>query len=198
MMLVGLTGGIGSGKTTVAHMFVELGVPVFIADIEAKRLMNSSKVIKRKLIQLFGNKAYNFDDTLNRSYIASIIFNDKEILQKMNAIVHSKVGKRFKKWTLKQDAPYVISEVAILFENDSYKNYDSIVTVTASDDQRIQRVLKRDTTSEEKIKAIMRNQWPEEDKIKLSNFVIYNETLEDTRVQVQILHRKLLKKAHKH
>ena len=92
MMLVGLTGGIGSGKTTVAQMFMELGVPVFIADIEAKRLMKSSKVIRRKLIKLFGNEAY-LDGVLNKPFIAPKIFNDKKMLQKMNAIIHPKVGK---------------------------------------------------------------------------------------------------------
>ncbi len=194
MMLVGLTGGIGSGKTTVAKMFMELGVPVFIADTEAKRLMKSSKVIRRKLIQLFGEEAY-VDSVLNKPFIASKIFNDKEMLKKMNAIVHPKVGKRFKKWVQKQDAPYVISEVAILFENGSYKNYDSIIIVTAPEKERIKRVLKRDDTSENKIKAIMRNQWPDEDKIKHSNYLIQNNTLEDTLKQVESLHKKLLKES---
>ena len=196
MMLVGLTGGIGSGKTTVAKMFMDMGVPVFIADIEAKRLMKSSKVIRRKLIQLFGEAAY-IDGIVNKPFIASKIFNDKEILHKMNAIIHPKVGKRFKKWVLKQDAPYIISEVAILFENDSYRNYDYIVLVTAPEKERINRVLKRDNTSEKKIKAIMSNQWPDEDKIKHSDYVINNNTLENTLKQVQSLHQKLVKKSRK-
>lgn len=197
MMLVGLTGGIGSGKTTVAKMFMDLNVPVFIADVEAKRLMKSSKVIRRKLIQLFGEEAY-INDVLNKPFIASIIFSDKEMLQKMNAIIHPKVGKRFKKWVLKQETPYVISEVAILFENESYKNYDCIVIVTASEEERIARLLKRDNTSEKKIKAIMRNQLPDEDKIKRSDYVINNNTLDHTQEQVESLHKKLLRKANKH
>ena len=196
MMLVGLTGGIGSGKTTVAKMFMELGVPVFIADEEAKRLMRSSKVIKRKLIQLFGDMAY-IDGELNKPFIASQIFNDKEMLHKMNGIIHPKVGKRFKKWVLKQDAPYVLSEVAILFENDSYKNYDCIITVVAQEDVRIKRILKRDATSKKKIKAIMNNQWDDENKIKYSDYVINNDTLEDTQRQVAKIHEKLTSKAQK-
>lgn len=196
MMQVGLTGGIGSGKTTVAHMFMDLGVPVFIADIEAKRLMSSSKVIRRKLIQLFGEEAY-IDGKLNKPFIASVIFNDKEMLQRMNAIIHPKVGKRFKKWLLKQDAPYVISEVAILFENDSYKNYHSVILVTASEKDRIERVLKRDNTTERKIRAIMSNQWSDDDKIRLADHIIYNETLDQTFEQVKRLHQKLLEKAKK-
>jgi len=196
-MLVGLTGGIGSGKTTVANMFMDLGVPVFIADIEAKKLMRSSKVIKRKLTQLFGEHAY-LDGRLNKPFIASKIFNDKEMLQKMNAIIHPKVGKRFRKWVLKQEAPYVISEVAIIFENDTTKNYDCIITVVASEEDRMERILKRDSTSEKKIRAIMDNQWNDADKIKHSDHVIYNTTLEETLKQVQKLHKKLVRKSRKH
>jgi len=197
MMLVGLTGGIGSGKTTVAKMFMELGVPVFIADIEAKKLMRSSKVIQRKLTQLFGEDAY-LDGKLNKPFLASKIFYDKNMLKKMNAIIHPKVGKRFKKWVLKQDAPYVISEVAILFENNTYKNYDRIITVCASEEERLKRILKRDSTSENKIRAIMKNQWDDADKIKYSDYVIYNTTLEETHKQVQKLHKKLIRKDQKH
>lgn len=197
MMLVGLTGGIGSGKTTVAKMFMDLGVPVFIADVEAKKLMRSSKVIKRKLIQLFGEEAY-LDGLLNKPLIASKIFNDKDMLEKMNAIIHPKVEKRFKKWILKQEAPYVISEVAILFENNTYKNYDCIITVTASEEERMKRILKRDSTSEKKIRAIMKNQWADAEKIKHSDYVIYNTTLEETLRQVGEIHKKLVRKAQKH
>jgi len=194
MKIVGLTGGIGSGKTTVAKMFMELGVPVFFADIEAKKLMNSSKVIRRKLTQLFGKKAY-IKDELNRPYIASKIFNDEELLEKMNGIIHPKVAKRFQRWASKQTTPYVISEVAILFENDSYKNYDYIITVVAQEEDRIKRILKRDKTTKEKIKAIMRNQWPDEDKIRLSDYVIVNNELPLTAEQVKSVHKKLMRRA---
>ena len=119
--IVGLTGGIGSGKTTVANFFKELEIPVYISDIEAKALMIRSKVIKRKLIQLFGDEAYS-SEKLNKSFIANKIFNDKTLLEKMNSIVHPKVGSHFKKWLKKQDAPYVIKEAAIFFENNTYKN----------------------------------------------------------------------------
>ncbi|RZV65551.1 MAG: dephospho-CoA kinase [Flavobacteriaceae bacterium] len=194
MKIVGLTGGIGSGKTTVAKMFMEIGVPVFFADIEAKKLMNSSKVIRRKLIQLFGKKAY-IDDELNRPFIASKIFNDEALLEKMNGIIHPKVAKRFQRWASKQTTPYVISEVAILFENDSYKNYDYIITVVAKEEDRIKRLLERDDTTEEKIRAIMKNQWPDEDKIRLSDYVIVNNELQITTEQVKSIHKKLLKRA---
>lgn len=195
--LVGLTGGIGSGKTTVAKYFEELGVPVYIADLEAKALMNRSKVIRRKLIALFGNEAY-LENTLNRPFIAQQIFNDKKLLNAMNAIVHPKVASHFKRWVNKQDSPYVISEAAILFENGSYKKYDFIITVTAPENIRLQRVIKRDNSNKQKVEAIMANQWSDQEKIKRSDFVIENIDLEQTKIQVRKIHKKILKLTSKH
>ena len=192
MIIVGLTGGIGSGKTTVARMFNELGVPVYIADLEAKKLMKTSKVIKRKLIQLFGDEAY-VDGELNRPYLANNIYNDKALLLKMNAIVHPKVKAHFIKWKKKQDFVYVIKETAILFENNSYQDCDFVITVTASEKDRIQRVILRDNSSYEKVKAVMNNQWSDEEKVKFSNFVIENTNLSETVNQVRIIHQKILK-----
>lgn len=191
MIIVGLTGGIGSGKTTVAKQFSKLGVPVYIADNEAKSLMRRSKIIKRKLIKLFGEDAYVNGD-LNKPFLANIIFNDKSYLEKMNAIVHPKVAKHFEKWMLKQDAPYVIKEVAILFENGGDAACDFVITVTAPIKTRIKRLLKRDDTSKDKIEAIMKNQWTDDEKVKFSHFVIENTTLESTINQVSVIHKKLL------
>ncbi|MCF8273158.1 MAG: dephospho-CoA kinase [Flavobacteriaceae bacterium] len=191
MKIVGLTGGIGSGKTTVANMFHALGVPVYIADEEAKKLMTSSKVIKRKLITLFGDDAY-INGTLNKPFIAKTIFNDKTVLEKMNHIIHPRVGSHFKKWMLKQNAPYVIKEAAILFENGSYMQYDFIITVTASKELKIKRLLKRDNTTKQNIETIMKNQWSDEEKIKRSNFVIINSELENTSQQVAKIHQQIL------
>lgn len=193
MIVVGLTGGIGSGKTTVAKAFEALGIPVYIADVEAKKLMNRSKVIKRKLIALFGEKTY-VENTLNRPYIANIIFNDKNYLEKMNAIVHPKVARHFERWLAKQEAPYVIKEVAILFENGGHTQCDFVITVTAPKMVRIERVVKRDNTSKEKIEAIMKNQWSDSKKAKLSDFVIVNKNLENTILQVKKVHQQILKK----
>jgi len=192
MRIVGLTGGIGSGKTTVAKEFKKLGVPIYIADEEAKKLMNKSKVIKRKLKTLFGDEAY-VNDRLNRPFLAQKIFNNKDYLQQMNAIVHPKVAKHFEKWLVKQKAPYIIKEVAILFENGSYKDCDFIITVAATIENRITRLLKRDETTISKIQAIMNNQWPDEKKIALSQFVINNNNFENTVKQVQDVHKQLLK-----
>lgn len=194
--LVGLTGGIGSGKTTIANFFKELGVPIYIADTEAKALMNRSKVIKRKLIALFGDNAYQ-NGKLNRDFLSKQIFNNKDLLQKMNTIVHPKVASHFKRWVKKQEAPYVISEAAILFENGSYKKYDYIITVTAPEEVRLKRVMSRDSASKEKVKSVMNNQWKDEEKIKLSDYVIQNINLEEAKAQVLQIHQNLLQKLQK-
>lgn len=195
MKTVVLTGGIGSGKTTVAKMFETMGVPIYIADDEAKKLMVRSKVIKEKLINLFGENAYT-ENTLNRSFLAESIFNDKALLEQMNAIVHPEVKMHFEDWKMQQKVPYVIKEAAIIFENGSYKNYDYIITVHAPKAIKIDRILQRDTTTKEKIEAIMKNQWPDAEKIKLSNYAIENTNLEKTRKQVLTIHSKLLEIRH--
>jgi len=192
MKIVGLTGGIGSGKTTVANMFRHLGAPIYIADEEAKKLMATSKIIKRKLIELFGDDAY-INGELNKTYIAKTIFNDKTFLEKMNAIIHPRVGIHFKKWAAKQNAPYVIKEAAVIFENGTYKQFDCLITITAPKDLKIQRLLKRDNSTIEKIEAIMKNQWSDEEKIKLSDFVIVNSEFEKTVQQVAKIHKLILK-----
>jgi len=191
MIVVGLTGGIGSGKTTVAKQFKKLGIPIYIADYEAKKLMHKSKVIRRKLIKLFGEQAY-VNDQLNRPFLADIIFTDKTYLEKMNAIVHPKVAKHFQRWLDKQNSSYVIKEVAILFENGSYKYCDYVITVTATIENRIERLLNRDNTTVESIQAIINNQWSDEDKVKLSHFVIENDDLENTKTQVLKTHNQIL------
>ena len=193
MIVVGLTGGIGSGKSTVANAFNALGIPVYIADEEAKRLMNKSQVIKRQLIGLFGEGAYT-KEGLNRSFIANIIFKDKSLLNKINDIVHPEVAKHFKKWVKAQNGPYVVKEAAILFENNGYKACDYVITVTAPKDVKMQRLLSRDKTSIERIEAIMQNQWHDEDRIPLSDFVIENTDLENTKKQVLNIHNKILER----
>ncbi|RKE95091.1 dephospho-CoA kinase [Ichthyenterobacterium magnum] len=192
MIIVGLTGGIGSGKTTVANMFEELQIPVYIADNEAKLLMNRSKVIRRKLIALFGDEAYILKE-LNKPFIASKIFSNKAYLEKMNAIVHPKVASHFKRWFKKQTSPYIIKEAAIIFEQNKDSQYDYIITVIANKEERINRVLKRDNTSRKKIEAILKNQLSDKEKIKRSDFVIINNNLEETKNQVLKLHKKLLR-----
>ncbi|WP_117882868.1 dephospho-CoA kinase [Aureibaculum luteum] len=192
MIKVGLTGGIGSGKTTVVNFFKELGVPVYIADMEAKELMNTSKSIQKKLIKVFGPQAY-INGKLNRPYLAQLVFNDEEKLEAINSIVHPKVAKHFSKWLQKQNAPYCIQENAIIFENNKADDFDYIISVTAPKDIRIERVLKRDSASKSQIMARINNQWDQAKKNELANFVIENINLTDTRKQVKKIHETLLK-----
>jgi dephospho-CoA kinase len=190
MKVIGLTGGIGSGKTTVAKMFEDLGVPIYIADVEAKRLTNTSKIIRRKLIQLLGKKAYN-EDGLNRKYVADKIFNNENLLREVNSIIHPKVGHHFARWIKKQTGPYCIKEAAIIFENGSYKNCDATILVVAPKEIRIKRVQQRDNSSRKEIEARMAHQWSDEKKRKLANYVIENTTFETTKQQVLELHKIL-------
>ncbi|MEH6536254.1 MAG: dephospho-CoA kinase [Psychroserpens sp.] len=196
MMVVGLTGGIGSGKTTVAAFFKALDVPVYIADVEAKKLMVRSKVIRRKLIALFGEKAY-IGKELNKPFIASKIFKKKEDLDKMNAIVHPKVASHFMRWLKRQNSPYVIKEAAIIFEINKASAYDFIVLVTADTEERIKRVIKRDNTDRSRIETILDNQLSDDEKIKMSHFVIVNDDLEATKKQVLKTHQSILKNIQK-
>lgn len=191
MKIIGLTGGIGSGKTTVAKLFKELGVPIYIADIEAKKLTNSSKVIRRKIIDLLGEYAYEGPE-LNRKFVADKIFTDNALLESVNAIIHPKVATHFKKWASKQKSPYVIKEAAILFENGSYKNCDLVILVTAPKEVRISRVMERDNASAIEIEQRMKNQWSDEKKQKLADLIIENINLQDTRKRVEAIHRSLI------
>ncbi|WP_179353993.1 dephospho-CoA kinase [Winogradskyella vidalii] len=193
MIIVGLTGGIGSGKTTILKCFESFGVPVYIADIEAKALMNRSMVIRRQLIDLFGKEAY-VNDTLNRPFLSSKIFSDKTLLSKMNAIVHPKVAAHFKNWLKKQEFSYVIKEAAIIFENNLENQYDYIITVIADEDLRLQRVMKRDNASKEKIKAIMSNQLSDKEKVDRSDFIIENNDLNTAKKQALTIHNTILAK----
>jgi len=190
-IIVGITGGIGSGKTTISKYFEGFSIPVYHADLEAKALMNRSKVIKRKLIALFGDDAY-INNTLNRDYLRSQIFKEKKLLSKMNAIVHPKVGAHFKRWVKKQNAPYVLKEVAIIFENNLQNQYDYIITVIADKEERVKRVMQRDNSSRDSVKAIIRNQLSDQEKIKKSDFVIENNDSEAAKLQAQIIHNNLI------
>lgn len=192
MIKVGLTGGIGSGKTTVAKLFMELGIPVYIADIEAKRLMHTSNVIKRKLLLEFGPNAYK-NKKLNRPFLANIVFNDKQKLNAINKIVHPSVANSFKRWLNKQAGPYVIQENAILFENNTSHNFDYIITVTAPLDTKIRRVMKRDKVLKEEVLARMKNQISDKEKIEKSNFVINNIDLKKTKAEITKIHKLILK-----
>lgn len=193
MIVVGLTGGIGSGKTTILMMFQEFGIDCYIADVEAKKLMNSSKKIKKELVKEFGKQAYTTDG-LNRKYIAGIVFEKPKKLKVLNSIVHPRVHKHFKKFVEKAESNYVIYENAILFESKGDKKCDYIITVTAPIDVRIKRILARDTTTKVDVLNRINNQYSDEEKTSKSNFVINNIDLKETQITVQKIHREILQK----
>ena len=192
MIIVGLTGGIGSGKSTVGRMFADLGVPVYDSDSAAKKLMESSSKIKNEIKELLGDAAYS-GKKLNKKYISKRVFNDPDALKRLNSIVHPVVKKDFLSWATQQEAPYVIQEAAIIFENGSYKNYDKVILVKAPKKVRVRRIMERDGSSQKEILARMQNQWKDAEKVKLSHFVINNTDLEKTRIEVDRIHRQLVK-----
>ncbi|MBT8182826.1 MAG: dephospho-CoA kinase [Eudoraea sp.] len=192
MKIIGLTGGIGSGKTTVAKLFTDLGVPVYNSDLKAKKLMQDSKGIRSAIIDLLGEEAYVLEK-LNKKYIADKVFGDKELLQKLNSIVHPAVREDFISWVKKKRTPYVIQEAAILFENNSYKIFDKVILVKAPKEVRLERILARDNISRNEILARMENQWDDSKKISLADYIIENTDLEETKLQVEKIHHQLTK-----
>jgi len=175
MKKIGITGGIGSGKTTVCEIFKLLGVPVFHADDEAKNLQNNDLHIRALLIKLFGKHIYSTDGMLDRKKLAELIFNDSDALAKVNSIIHPAVRKSFLKWTDNhQDAYYILYEAAILLESGYASDFDRTILVLADEKVRIERVIKRDHVSEELVKQRINNQMPEAKKIKMVDFIIEN------------------------
>lgn len=192
MKVAGLTGGIGSGKTTVAGFFKELDVPVYIADDAGKLLMNTSAEVRAQIFSLFGKEAYS-EEGLNRKYIASEVFNSEEKLQKLNEIVHPAVAEHFENWKQEQDSPYVIYEAAILLEKGGSKKCDWVILVTAPIDEKLKRLFKRDQSTPEEIKSRMKHQWSDEQKRAMADLEIKNEDLDSTKEQVRKIHDFLLK-----
>ena len=172
---VGITGGIGSGKSTICRIFNLLGTPVFEADRAAKALMNSNSEIRNGLINLYGSDIYTSDGNVDRKKLAGIIFNDDIQLQKINALVHPQVRAEFLNWAEHQDSPYVVHEAAILFESGFYKMMDATILVSAPEEERINRVSKRDGSEREQIRSRIQKQWPDEEKRKLATIEIVND-----------------------
>jgi dephospho-CoA kinase len=181
--IIGLTGGIGSGKTTIANYFKSFGIPVYIADDEARKIMQSSEIISA-IKDVFGDVVFE-NEKLNREELAKIVFSNPEKLEKLNSIVHPAVKKHFEQWLLQhKNFSYVIYEAAILFESGSYKNCDLIITVTAPIESRIQRVVERDKTTRELVLKRINAQWTDEQRISKSDFVIENTSIETTKLEV--------------
>ena len=184
MMVVGLTGGIGSGKSTIAKAFAALGIAVFNSDEQAKALIATDAQVKERIIAAFGEEAYH-NGEYNRAYIAQIVFNNSEKLAILNGIVHPALAEYFKRWAKAQTSPYVLKEAAILFESGSYKDCDYIITVTAPEEVRIARVMARDHCTEAQVRVRMAQQWSDAQRIALSNAVIENIDLESAKEQVK-------------
>ena len=189
-MVVGLTGGIGSGKSTIAKAFAALGIAVFNSDEQAKALIATDTQVKERIIAAFGEEAYQ-NGEYNRAYIAQIVFNNSEKLAILNGIVHPALAEYFKQWAKKQTSPYVLKEAAILFESGSYKDCDYIITVTAPEEVRIARVMARDHCTEAQVRARMAQQWSDAQRIALSNAVIENIDLESTKEQIKRINDEL-------
>lgn len=192
MIKVGITGGIGSGKTYVCTVFEKMGVPVFYADEEAKKISESDVVVS-KIVETFGASILRADNKLDRKKLSERVFSNQPELQKLNAIIHPLVKKRFENWLEENgDNKYILKEAAILFETGLDKEMDSTITVIANKETRIERVKKRSNLTEAAIEKIMASQWSDEEKIKQSSFVINNNTNELLLPQIISIHNTLI------
>ena len=195
MFKVGITGGIGTGKTTVCKIFELLNIPIFYADDSAKLLMITNPTLIKGIKETFGDDAYLPTGALNRRYIADLVFNNSKNIEKLNNLVHPQVFKAFDDWIIKQQSPYVLKEAALLFESKSYKKNDLNVLVSSPIDLRISRLIKRDSTTKEKILERMSNQLAENEKQKLANYMINNNEQDFLIPQVLKLHQIFLEKS---
>jgi dephospho-CoA kinase len=194
---VGITGGIGSGKTTVCQIFESLGVPVYYADDWAKWLINNDEAVKKGITEIFGPEAYTPEGAYNRPFVAKIVFENKEKLAALNALVHPAVERHSRAWHEEKAAtgtPYTLKEAALMIESGSHKFLDFLIVVTAPEDLRVQRVVQRDGVSAEQVRARMANQMPEIEKVKLADFVIVNNGEQMLTPQVWHIHRQILGK----
>ena len=172
--IIGLTGGIGSGKSTVAKFIEEMGFPVYYSDVRAKEIVNDDELLKKGIIELLGEKAYDENGLYDRKYVAEIVFNDEELLQKLNGMIHPAVKYDFEKWVGNQTTEFVFKETALLFELKLNESCYKSVLVTADDNLRLKRVMDRDGKTYREVENVMNKQMPEKDKIKIADFVIFN------------------------
>lgn len=191
MLKVGITGNIGSGKSTLVRIFAQLGVPVYDADSRAKAVMVEDEILVSQIKNLLGANAYNSQGGLNRAEISQQVFNNAQLLQQLNALVHPALFKDFDNWVLQQNAPYILKEAALLIESESYKNLDVLIVVLADEEIRLKRSMARDGATQIAILARMRNQMPQEEKAKFAQFIIQNN--DDLLIpQVLKIHQQLL------
>jgi dephospho-CoA kinase len=192
MKKIRITGGIGSGKTTVARVFEQLGIPVYHADYWAKEIMNTEPLVKERVKELFGKDIYDNAGKANRKRIAELVFADKNKLNELNSIIHPAVWLHGENWLKQHEGkPYILKEAAILFESGGNKDMDKVIMVSAPIEIRLERVMKRDNATREEVTARMANQWPDEQKIALSDFVIVNDDRQLVIPQVLEVHRQI-------
>jgi dephospho-CoA kinase len=189
---LGVTGGIGSGKTTVCKVFGVLGIPVFSADDEAKRIQDNDRDLQIKINSLVGKDLFP-EGKLDRPELAKIIFNNKELLEKVNSLVHPVVFRSFREWVKKQDSPYSIMEAAILFESGAFRLMDRIVTVVTPLEERIERLVRGNKLSREQVIERIRNQIDDESRVKLSDFIIPNSENDMIIPAIIGIHEEMLK-----
>lgn len=192
MYIIGITGGIGSGKSTVARVFGLLGIPVYSADDAAKEIMIKDPLLVAQIKEHFGPEAYLADGTLHRKFISNIVFNDKEQLAVLNSLVHPATIRDSEAWAAQQDAPYVIKEAALMFETASFHYVDKVICVYAPEALRIHRVMKRDNVTRNEVLARMHKQIDDRIKMKLADYVIYNDEQQMIIPQVLALHQQLI------
>ncbi|MBE8722575.1 dephospho-CoA kinase [Sphingobacterium pedocola] len=192
MLKIGITGGIGTGKSFVSKIFKSMGIAFYDADKEAKDIMVKSDIIRKGLINEFGSETYGEDGALNRKWLADKVFKDPEKLELLNGIVHPVVIQDALDWTEKQRGAYSLKEAALLYESGSYKSLDYTILVAASLDLRLKRVMKRDHVSKEEVLDRMSRQMPEEEKKGYADFIIVNDEVTPLLPQVLAIHRKLL------
>jgi dephospho-CoA kinase len=192
-MQIGITGGIGVGKSMVCKIFETLGIPIYDADSRAKAIMTTDGILVEQIKKEFGSLAYHTDGLLNRTYLAETVFANAEQLAKLNALVHPRVGIDYRQWFLAQQAPYVMREAALLYESGAYATCDKVIVVTAPLELRIARVLARDThRTRKQVEDIIAKQLPEENKIGRADYIIYNNDTQPVLQQVLELHQQLL------
>jgi dephospho-CoA kinase len=191
MLKVGLTGGIGSGKSTVAEIFAQLKIPIYLSDDRAKDLMVNNSSVKSAVISLFGKESY-VDGELNRTFIASKVFSDQKELEKLNAIVHPALKTDFENWCKNQTSIYVVKEAAILFESGANKGLDKVILVEAPKEMRIKRVMERDKVARNLVLARMDKQWSDKRKSELSDYIIQNDGLHLVLEQVLKIHNDII------
>jgi dephospho-CoA kinase len=193
MLKIGITGGIGTGKSTICEIFALLGVPVYHADQAAKKLMATNSRLKQQLITTFGNATFTTEGELDTKYIANKVFNNEKALKQLNALVHPAVLADFDQWCSQQQTPYVLKEAALLIESGSYKQCDHTILVESPIALRIQRLLNRDNSTEAQIRARIANQLPDEEKAKVANFLLLNNEEDLLIPQILALHTQFLK-----